>query len=450
MRSKIIAAAAAAVFLSAGALTAFADYGYEDYNTDYGYGDYNDYNYDYNTDTDYTYDDTYTGYGTYDTETSSTDPTQDHPTVVSLTPTKIKDMKFSAALKIKNKKPITAADITINYDADVFKVTGNQVHEEAGGEAAATDMGSGVFQYIYTNTAGSEYDGDYLTIDFQILDPTVRSSVLYITVNSILDGDSQSITATADGTIIQIEGAVPADASADESMYTELRVAKSDQTITFSSLGLKDVKSVTFEDGSLATADDKGISTLAEGLTNMTVEFNDGTFKYYRLVISTQSAVTQTESAAEAGATIENAADTNATSVTKTESGSSERTKKFVIFLLVLLAIAALIIEYFAVFGNPYKRYALRSNIKPKPEKEPQTPIDDDDFFPEEPDRSEDTEGDEEEVAEADEADTEEYEEAESEEETEEYSEEEAEEYEESEPEAEAAKDEGSDENEEK
>lgn len=82
-------------------------------------------------------------------------------------------------------------------------------------------MGSGVFQYIYTNTAGSEYDGDYLTIDFQILDPTVRSSVLYITVNSILDGDSQSITATADGTIIQIEGAVPADASADESMYTE-------------------------------------------------------------------------------------------------------------------------------------------------------------------------------------------------------------------------------------
>ena len=107
MRSKIIAAAAAAVFLSAGALTAFADYGYEDYNTDYGYGDYNDYNYDYNTDTDYTYDDTYTGYGTYDTETSSTDPTQDHPTVVSLTPTKIKDMKFSAALKIKNKKPIT-------------------------------------------------------------------------------------------------------------------------------------------------------------------------------------------------------------------------------------------------------------------------------------------------------------------------------------------------------
>ena len=120
------------------------------------------------------------------------------------------------------------------------------------------------------------------------------------------------------------------------------------------------------------------------------------------------------------------------------------------LFLLVLLAIAALIIEYFAVFGNPYKRYALKSNIKPKPEKEPQTPIDDDDFFPEEPDRSEDTEGDEEEVAEADEADTEEYKEAESEEETEEYSEEEAEEYEESEPEAEAAEDEGSDENEEK
>lgn len=401
MKIKLLAAGAAATVFALQAATVSADYGYDNYN--YGYNDY--YNNDYTYNDDYSYDNYYYDDGSTDNYAyndssadytagyygdSSIDPTQDHPTAVTLEPGKITDMKFSAKLKIKSNVVITAADITITYDPTVFKITSSKVNEEAGGEAVATDMGSGAFQYIYTNDQGSEWEEEYLTIEFEIVDPTVGSSVLYISVNSMLDTSLHEITVTSDGTVVQIEGAVPVDASADESMYSELRVARIDRPISFESLGLKDVKSVTFEDGELATADENGITTLTEGITNMTVEYNDGTFKYYRLVISEQKAEESLPDEAAAADLDGDAAQTAAadSGITKTEINNSSGVKKLIILVIVVIAVAAIVIEYFMIVGNPFVKAAKR---KEKPEGEGL----DDDFFPEvykDEDRYDDTE----------------------------------------------------------
>lgn len=389
MKIRLLAAGAAAMFFALQAIAVSADYGYDNY--DYGYNDYynNDYTYDNYSYDNYYYDDGSADNYAYNDSTaeyttgyygdSSIDPTQDHPTAVTLEPGKITDMKFSAKLMIKSNVVITAADITITYDPEVFKITSNKVNEEAGGEAVATDMGSGTFQYIYTNDQGSEWEDEYLTIDFEVVDPTAGSSVLYITVNSMLDSSLHEITVTSDGTVVQIEGAVPVDASADESMYSELRVARIDRPISYESLGLKDVKAVTFEDGELATADENGITTLMNGITNMTVEYNDGTFKYYRLVISEQKAE---ESAADETGGITAEEETTQTTaadngITKTETNNSGGVKKLIILVIVVLAAAAIVIEYFMIVGNPFAKAAAKRKEKPKSEGL------DDDFFPE-------------------------------------------------------------------
>lgn len=397
MRKKLFAAFASAALVFSQAATVYADYGY-----DYGYG-YDDYgNYDYGYDTygydTYGYDDgtsadnyndgTGYTYSAADDGTSSADPTKDQPATVVLEPGKIEDKKFSAKLKINSNSAITAADITVSYDPEVFKVVSSKVNEEAGGEAVATELSAGTFQYIYTNALGSEWEEEYLTVDFEIVDPTERSSALYITVNSLLNTSQHEITATADGTVIQIEGAVPVDASADESMYSELRVAKIDRPISYDSLGLKEVKAVTFEDGSLATADENGITTLAEGITNMTVEFNDGTFKYYRLVISAQKEAEQAAAETASAADEEQPAQTESAegAITKTQTGNAGGVMKIIIFVVIVLAVAAIVIEYIMIVKKPF------TARKPK---QPSEGIDDDDFFPEASDgeyRYEDTE----------------------------------------------------------
>ena len=180
------------------------------------------------------------------------------------------------------------------------------------------------------------------------------------------------VTYRADGTIIQIEGAVPVDAAADESMYTELRVARSDSKILFDSIGLQNVKQATLSDATIATADEKGLTTLADGLTNMTVEFNDGSVKYYRLVV-TETAPVVTTQAAESAAPSEvqpAAAETEAVAVAdgeivKTQTKSNEKIKYLIIYIAVILGIIAIFAEFFFFFGNPYKRaFALMSKRK--------------------------------------------------------------------------------------
>lgn len=382
MKRKLLAAASAAIIFAmhATAVSAEYDYGYG-YNYDYGYSD-NTYGDTYTDDTDITYD-YQTMYNDsaaaadnnlYGEDTSSADPTENQPVSVTLTPGKIQDKKFTVQLKIDAKKLITAADITITYDKSVLKVNSNTINEAAGGTAAGSVMEDGIFQYVYANPLGSEFKEHYLTLDMEVVDPTVRSSVLYITVNSMLDEENHEMTCVADGAIIQIEGAVPVDAGSDESMFTELRVAKSYNAISYESMGLKNVKSVTLEDGELATADDKGITTLADGITNMTVAYEDGTFEYFRLVIS--SPKVDADSFDEAAPVA--AAPTN---IVKTETRNNLKIKQLLIFVIAVIGIIMLMLEFLFIVVRPGRAFAAVRAAKPKKEKK--NAFDDDDFFPE-------------------------------------------------------------------
>ncbi|MGN0634103.1 MAG: hypothetical protein ACI4JW_09580 [Oscillospiraceae bacterium] len=413
MKMKMLAALAAASLLSVQAVNASADYGYyDDGYSDNGYYDngyydngyydngyYDDgYVYDDNTYTDdNTYADDnyndsaedYSGDNTLD-DSSSKNPAENNPATITLEPTKITDQKFSAMLKIKTKSAITAADLTITYNPEVLKLTGNKINEKTEGTAVAAETEKGIFQYQFASTSGSEWEEEYITLDFEIIDPLERSTVLYINVNSLLNTSNQEITCVANGTVIQIEGAVSVDASMDESMFTELRVAKSSSVLTFGSLGLKDVKAVTVEDGELAAATESGIMTMACGITNMTVEFTDGTFKYYRLVISeptaAETAPVETQVVVIDGKeTVIQQVSPQTTpqgGVTKTETKSSKKVKYFIIYVVVLAAIVALFVEGFVILGNPYSKTAaiLKNRRKNKAD---EGGFEEDDMFPE-------------------------------------------------------------------
>ncbi len=417
MKKKLMAVFSACLLIAAQALTVSADW--NDWNT--GYNDYydNTTNYEYNdntwdnTWTDTTTDSSYTGqlsdneddigyYTDSDSDSGSSsqnddvpiaDPFKDAPVTVKLLPTKIVDKKFTAELYIDGNTDITAADLTITYDSKVLKLNKTTINKKIKGTLAAAETAPGTVQLQYTSDGGSQesYDDSsettdsdsspqaeenkpgYITLDFEIIDATERSTVLYISVNSLRDLSATEVTYRADGTIIQIEGAVPVDAAADESMYSELRVAKSDSLVLFESIGLTNVKQVTFSDTKIATAEEKGIRTLEDGLTNMTVEFADGSIKYYRLVVSEtapvvtttaaegeQPVVTESQTAQPAVAEPENTGE-----IIKTETKSDEKVKYMIIYVLVLVAVIAIFAEFFYFFGNPYKRaFAVMSQRK--------------------------------------------------------------------------------------
>ncbi len=398
MKRKALAAVGAALVFAVSGTAAYADYGYDggDYGYDNGYTYDDGYSYDYGYDdtwTDQTYDD---GTGYYDdgtgysdavtelesgTDSVLTEADLNKPAVITLVPSKIKNESFTADLKIESNHKITAADLTVNYDSNVVKLVNNRINTEAGGDAAAAETQPGTLQYQMTNAAGSDWKESYLTLKFQITELTERSTVLYIAVNSLTDEENNELTYRADGTIIQIEGAVEIDPSADESMYTELRVAKSDSPIAFESIGLTDVKSAAFTDKSVADLTEGGFATLKIGITNLTIEHNDGSLAYYRLVVADPADLT---APAEETAPAETVATTQETGIVKTETGHSPKKIMYIlIYVVVLIAVIAVIVEFFIYYGNPYKKTAdILKSAPPRP-KAPKPNMLDEDMFPE-------------------------------------------------------------------
>ncbi|MCD7741259.1 MAG: hypothetical protein LUI06_03540 [Ruminococcus sp.] len=361
MKIKQCTAALFAVILSFSSVTAFADY---DASTSY------------TTDTQETEYDTYSDSTTYLYDLSSDDSESYDPATISVDIGKIEDNRFTAQLLITSPNLVTAADLTINYDDEVLDLLSQQVNESAGGTAVAAETEDGVLQYQYANAYGSDWEESYLTMEFEIIDTSERSSVIYISVNSLLDDSQNELTYRSDGSIVQIAGAVEVDAAGDASMYTELKVTKSETAYLFESLGIYDAASVTIEDGEYATADETSITTLSSGITNVMVEFNDGTVGYYRLVISEPE--TQSEEYVEAAVTIDEDGD-----ITKTESNSSQRKKYLIIYLLVIAAVIAIIIEFFYFFGNPYAKTARLLKERRSKLNNDEPNAFDDDMFPE-------------------------------------------------------------------
>ena len=397
MKKKILAAAAALMMLASQSVYAAADWGYDyndyNYNYDYGYEDYNQYGdqtwtdntWTDNTWTDNTWtDNTAAGEDSASDSSSSTDSHADSsnnvPVNVILEQSKIVDKAFTVDLKLSTQSKITGIDLTVLYDTAVLKMTGAVVNKKAAkkpGKGVAAETEPGVIQYQFNDPSGSEWKESFLTLSFEVVDPLQKASAIYMKVNSILDEYSTMLSYRADGTIVQIAGEVAYDAKDDESMYTELRVSKSDKPISLEALGFQNVASVTFEDKKLASTDNKSITTIGYGLTNMTVEFTDGTKKYFRLVVSEGAPAAVTTAAGVVGSPDQGvpAADGTDSSVgeavqpqaaeqeqdkglVKTETHNKSKVKYLIIYLLVLVALIAIIVEFFVFYGNPYAKTA--------------------------------------------------------------------------------------------
>ncbi len=357
MKKRLLAVCLSVLLSAANAVYASADY-------DYNYDGYTDYSYDYNADDTYAdygyYDDTqqygYAGYDTSSEEASSIDPTENYPTQVRLDATPIVDNAFSAQLKIDSRSLVTSADLTITYDAKTLKLTKSSTGVTPEGvTSAAAETEPGVIQFQYANPAGSDGKSAYLTLDFEVTDLSERTTLLYININSLMDNTNTEMTATSDGTIIRIMDSVEVDPSADESMYSELKLPLIGSPITFEQLGLTDVASISIEDQDIASADSASITPLTPGLTNMVISYNSGAKKYFRLVVSDPYA---NKSAAENNSSAAQPSVSAVPQITVKETDNSLKIRNIVIYFLVLAAIAAIFIEFFVIVGNPYAKTA--------------------------------------------------------------------------------------------
>ncbi|MCD8095354.1 MAG: hypothetical protein LUE12_04420 [Ruminococcus sp.] len=346
MKLKLITALSLTtlVFLS-GVFSAFADYSADtSYSSDYTAPQYSD---------TYSYSDSDTlssnSLYTEATESESSDPIE-----IKIDAGEIEDKIFNAELNITTETEIASADFTIIYDSDVLTLLSSEAAEIDYAAAAAAETEDGKIQYQLLSSSGVSLEEPYMSMQFQVLDTNEKTTVIYVTINSLQDVNSNELTYRSDGTIVNIESAAAVDASADESMYSEIKILKSDEPISYESLGFSGVTSVTFENEDLATADDEGITALSSGITNMTVEFEDETYAYYRLVISEPN----NEASEEAESSVLSADEVilESNDITKTETKSSQNVKKLIIYLLVIAAVAAIIVEYFMIVDNPYAK----------------------------------------------------------------------------------------------
>lgn len=324
----------------------------------------------------------YSGYYIYGYGDSGSDGyEQSDPAVVSLEAGDITSDSFSVRLLINSGSAVTSADISVLYDEETVALESDSVNEEIGGTAEVSKEEAGIYRYKYENPYSRITEEEYFTLEFSKSDSSSRSTVLYIEVNSLEDSGG-ALSYTADGTVVGFEIS-DSESKTDESLYSELKIDISAGKVSLTSLGIENVQSVELDNADIASADNETIAPLSEGITNMTVTYNDENTEYYRLVV--YASQTSEEESQETAEPLSSEYSINEVQLEESDVGFSKRSAEIVIYIVVLLALAAIAAEYCMIVGNPYAKTARLLRIMRQRQKSGEDGRDfsDDDMFPE-------------------------------------------------------------------
>ena len=265
----------------------------------------------------------------YESETTYA-PVYNEPTEVAsnvvLEIGKVKDGKFTAKIKIDSESLISNASISVEYDKSLIKFISSKPNKDAGG-MAADDSYEGKYVYNYINRDGTDFDGTFVTLNFEILDKSMVSTVMYLTVESLDDENINPIACNAENAIVKNSEAISDESSdIDADSYKRITLQMSKKPVSLESLGIKNVKSCTVENGEVLIAEDGYLKTMSTGSTKLEVTYNDGSKENFVITIVNPHA--DSESSFETVATV---APVNGDSSLK-------------VLLIIIAAVAAIVI----------------------------------------------------------------------------------------------------------
>jgi hypothetical protein len=369
---RFAAVIAAALTVAASAPAAFAEYGYDptyDYNT-YDYNNYDYNNYDYNN-YDYNYDNGYDNGGYEETTTTTApnpgyDPAQsagnevtamqnktttlvpDKPTSapskVYLKPGEIKDGKVSVELRIEADTTVSSALMSVTFDTALLQLDSTQINAEAGGKAAENSF-NGKYVFNYTNDLGSKFQGNYVTLNFSVLDKDMVSTTLFLTVTTLDNKTGIPISYSVENGIIANPDAPGYNVKETEApkLNKLVRVQKSVGQAPPSKMGIEDYRNIVVADESIVKFEDGVFKMLAAGETSFDVVFNNDEIETYDIVIEDDTLVTDAQ-------------DRAATPADNGSTGLDKTVRNLFIIIAVALTMIIIAVEYLVIMKPTSKR----------------------------------------------------------------------------------------------
>ena len=368
-RFAAVIAAALTVAVSAPAVYAEYDYDYGyDYNYDYNNYDYNDYNYNY----DYNYDTGYdtgndNGYG----ETTTTAPTPEYdpaqtagnevtsmdnktttlvpdkptsaPSRVYLKPGEIKDGKVSVELRIEADSAVSDALMSVTFDTSLLQLTSTEINQEAGGVAAENSF-NGKYVFNYTNDSGSKFQGNYVTLNFDVLDQNLVSTTLFLTVTTLDNKTGVPISYSVDNGIIGDPNASGAQGETETKKYNKVvTVQKSIGQASPADMGIVDYRNIVVADPTIVSFEDGVFKMLAAGETSFDVVFNNDELETYDIVVVDDTLVTDAQ-------------DRTAPAAEEKSTGFDKTVRNLLIIIAVALTMVIIAVEYLIIMKPTSKR----------------------------------------------------------------------------------------------
>lgn len=291
------------------------------------------------------------------TSTLVADRPTSKPGTVALDVGEVKNGEFKVKLKINCDALISNASASVSYDSALLEYVSSEQNDDAGGMAVENCF-DGKFVYNYVNKDGTDYQGTYITLKFKIVDETMVSTVLYLSVTSLDDNNLVPISYSAENAIVRNPDAAVEEPEPEESELEEIVIPFTNEPVMLSEYGIEDVKDCVIENGEVMLYEDGAVLTMETGTTKIMVTHSDGSKSYY-LAKVTDETESSDGKAVEAAASINDKTDKQSKTADNETSGN--RIRNLLIIGAVTIAVIVLIAEYIMImkpFGKKAKKTA--------------------------------------------------------------------------------------------
>lgn len=280
------------------------------------------------------------------TQEKTTNGLDNNAVQLSVSVSNIEDGKFTAVLNVSTKEKIALIQGSIGYNKDEYRLTSAQLAQDDGG-VLVEDKAEGKYSFTYSSEAGSDRSGEYIKLGFEMIKPSEKNDVLFLTIDNVLDMQTQSLNFGKSDGIIDPTGSpsVSQDVKA-------IRLAAFARPYTFEELGFADVINCEVEESQVAKYSEGGIVAMTPGTVSAKLINKDYTIQKVRIEV--YSAQDGDEPAAPGGDKKED---------TKTQP---QKAKTSVNVGVPLLLIAALSFALF-ITAKSRKRKASPANAQRQP-----------------------------------------------------------------------------------
>ncbi len=213
------------------------------------------------------------------TQEKTTNGLDNNAVQLSVSVSNIEDGKFTAVLNVSTKEKIALIQGSIGYDKEEYRLVSAQLAQDDGG-VLVEDKAEGKYSFTYSSESGSDRSGEYIKLGFEMIKPSEKNDVLFLTIDNVLDMQTQSLNFNKSDGIID-----PTNSPSVSQDIKAIRLAAFARPYTFEELGFADVINCELEDNQVAKYSEGGIVAMTPGTVTAKLINKDYTIQKVRIEV---------------------------------------------------------------------------------------------------------------------------------------------------------------------